>query len=156
VVGQSVFFSRRGHMTFGTWYGGYYGISNAPGFRYIPDQEERIRLSYRFGTTVTAAAKRAVIQLAHELWLEAHPELGECQLPQRTSSVNREGIAYTIFDPQEYLSQGRTGLPSVDLWISSVNPVRAYRPAGVYTPDAPPGVNVRVASIRPLFPSDAP
>lgn len=109
-----------------------------------PGNTELIRLRYKFGSTVTPAARRAVLYLAHQLWLECNPDAGECQLPERTTSVNREGLSYTIFDPQTYLQQGKTGLPSVDLWLSTVNGSKALRPAGVWTPDSAPGVNTSV------------
>jgi hypothetical protein len=130
------------------------------------DESNRVdylRLTYEFGSTVTEAARRAVIQFAHELWLEANPDQGECALPDRTTSVNREGLSYTIIDPQEYLTHGGVGLPTVDLWISSVNPgtadrfpSRALRPSGVWTPNSPPPVSTRITTVRPLFPQETP
>jgi hypothetical protein len=114
---------------------------------------DRIRVSYQFGSTITASARRAVLWLAHQFWLESSgcEECGECQLPGRTTSVQREGISFTLLDPQDYLQQGRTGVPSVDLWLASTNPRRALRPAGVYSPDSPPPENVRIKSVRPVW-----
>lgn len=114
---------------------------------------ERLRLTYQFGSTITASARRAVLWLAHQFWLEAAgcEDCGECQLPGRTTSVQREGLSYTLIDPQDYLRDGKTGVPTVDLWISSVNPKRAIRPAQVITPDSPAGENISVQSARPVW-----
>lgn len=116
-------------------------------------EEEQIRLNYRFGSTITASARRAVLMLAHQFWLETAQcsECGECELPTRTTTVTREGISYTMLDPQDYLDRGKTGLPSVDLWIATVNPRRATRAPGVWSPDAPPPAQRSIRSARPLF-----
>jgi hypothetical protein len=114
---------------------------------------ERLRVTYQFGSTITASARRAVLWFAHQIWLESADcdECGECQLPGRTTSVQREGLSFTLLDPQDYLRDGKTGLPSVDLWISSTNPRKALRPAGVFTPDAPAPENISVQSVRPVW-----
>jgi len=116
-------------------------------------QQERLRLTYQFGSTITGSARRAVLWLAHQFWLEADgcEDCGECQLPGRTTAVQREGLSYTLLDPQDYLRDGKTGVPTVDLWISSVNPKRALRPSAVHTPDAPPPENVSIRSLRPVW-----
>lgn len=113
----------------------------------------RIRVTYQFGSTITASARRAVLWFAHQLWLEANgcQDCGECQLPERTTSVQREGISYTLLSPQDYLREGKTGLPSVDLYLASVNPRRASRPSAVFTPDSPPPENVSVQTVRPVW-----
>lgn len=114
---------------------------------------DRLRVTYQFGSTITASARRAVLWLAHQIWLEGNgcDDCGECQLPGRTTSVQREGISYTLIDPQDYLRDGKTGLPSVDLWISSVNPRKALRAAGVFTPDSPPPENISIQTARPVW-----
>lgn len=110
-----------------------------------PDQE-LYRVTYRMGSTVTRAARAAMLDYAHELWL-AMLGSDECSLPQRTTSVTREGLGIEMLTPQDYLDKGRTGLERVDAWLSQVNPKRALRPAGVYTPDSPPGVGVRLRRV---------
>jgi hypothetical protein len=113
----------------------------------------RIRVTYQFGSTITASARRAVLWFAHQLWLEGNGcgECGECQLPERTTSVQREGISYTLLSPQDYLREGKTGLPSVDLYLASVNPRRALRPSAVFTPDSPAPENVSIQTVRPVW-----
>lgn len=101
---------------------------------------ERIRLRYSFGSTVGAAAKRAVITMSRQMWLYEHPEAGECILPERVVSLNREGLSYSFIDPMNFLDIGRTGIPSVDIYLATVNPSKAKVPAAVYIPESPPGV----------------
>lgn len=137
IIGQSVYFAENG-CRLGTWYQSVCGCG--PG-------AETLRMTYEFGSTVTRSAEQAVLRLARQLWLECHPDQGDCELPERVTSVNREGLSYTIFDPMTFLDKGQTGLPKVDLWLATVNPSRALRPAGVFTPDAPPPVNRSVAVI---------
>lgn len=132
IFGQSIYFSPT-QCALGSW---YMNVCTC-----LPVNQEMLRVTYRFGSTITDAAERAVLYLARQLWLECHPDSGDCELPERVTSVNREGLSYTIFDPQEYLQQGKTGIPRVDIWLASVNPSKALRPSGVYTPDSPPPVN---------------
>jgi hypothetical protein len=135
---------------YGNEYGNGYGYrDNDPGLV----RSVRIRVTYQFGSTITASARRAVLWFAHQLWLETNgcQDCGECQLPERTTSVQREGISYTLLNPQDYLRDGKTGLPSVDLYLASVNPRRASRPSAVFTPDSPPPENVSIQTVRPVW-----
>jgi hypothetical protein len=132
---------------------GYYGMGPRGLFCGEMQETDRLRVTYQFGSTITASARRAVLWLAHQFWLEAAgcDDCGECQLPGRTTSVQREGLQFTLLDPQDYLREGKTGVPSVDLWISSVNPKRAIRPAGVYSPESPPAENISISTVRPVW-----
>ncbi|HEX8321639.1 hypothetical protein [Longimicrobium sp.] len=105
--------------------------------------QQILRVEYRFGSTLTRGARNALLAYARQLYL-SFIEDGECQLPDRVTSLTREGISMELITPQDYLDKGRTGLPTVDAWLSQINPKRALRPSGVYTPDSPPGVGVRL------------
>lgn len=115
----------------------------------------RLRLIYEVGSTVSAAARAAVLSLAHELWLQVSPceDCGACRLPTRTTSVQREGISFNIGDPVDpgNLRTG-TGLPEVDLWVAQVNPFRVNRVPRVYDPSRPPSVVQSIISAAPTFP----
>lgn len=108
---------------------------------------ETLRVGYRFGSTVTSAARQAMLYFARQLWLQTQGQ--DCELPERTTSITREGVSYTVMATDDYLDKGHTGIPKVDLWVASANPsagagrtasARANRASGVYTPDSPPGV----------------
>lgn len=102
------------------------------------------RVTYSFASTLTRGAFDAVLQYAHQLWLAAEGA-DECQLPERVTSISREGVELSMLTPADYMDKGRTGLPRVDTWLSQVNPKQAKRPSAVYTPDSPPGVNTRLS-----------
>jgi hypothetical protein len=121
----------------------------------FPQRTEQLRVTYDVGSTITASARKAVLALAHEYWLATSrcDSCDECQLPDRTTSVNREGLSYNLQDPVDPLSVGGTGLPGVDLWVRAVNPHGAKRRSGVWTPDAPPPVVRRVIAARAAFPA---
>jgi hypothetical protein len=104
------------------------------------------RVTYRMASTITRGARQALLDYARQVWL-ALVGSDECALPDRTTSVTREGVGIELLTPQDYLDRGRTGLPQVDEWLAQVNPKRALRPSGVYTPDSPPGVGVRLRKI---------
>lgn len=57
------------------------------------------------------------------------------RLPNRVTSVAREGITATAYDPFNVIQLGYTGLPEVDLWLRSVNPSQLRRRAQVWSPE---------------------
>jgi hypothetical protein len=59
----------------------------------------------------------------------------DCALPQRITSVSRQGVSYTILDQQDFIDELKTGLYAVDLFLKSVNPDKARAKAKVFTPD---------------------
>ena len=90
---------------------------------------------YRWGTPVPDGGRLAASVLSCEM---AKSALGrDCELPQRVSNVNREGVSLTVLDNFEGLEAGRTGLWLVDSWVASVN--RAPRRSRVLSPDTKPG-----------------
>lgn len=103
-----------------------------------PQAGDRMRVEYHYGSTITGAAARACQSLAHEFWLAGQGLA--CALPERVTSVNREGLSFTMIDPQTYLDKGLVGIPAVDTFLATVNRSKAQRPAGIYTPTMPPGV----------------
>lgn len=105
----------------------WYGLREAPGAR-------DITVDYTYGSPPAIDWQRAVNQLAQQFALAEACDAG-CRLPERVTSVAREGISYTLIDPQEFLNEGRTGLYFVDLVLA------AYGGRGrtsVITPEMPP------------------
>ena len=81
----------------------------------------------------------AAIEMANQMvLLETDPDA--CLLPDRVTSISRQGVSFTILDPQNFLKEGRTGLYNVDLFIKSVNPVNALKKAKIFSPDVPKGI----------------
>jgi hypothetical protein len=104
-------------------------------------------ITYTYGTPVPIAGKMAARTLAMEfakLWAGDD----DCALPQRVTSVSRQGVSYTILDNQEFIDELRTGVYAIDLFLKTVNPDNARRKAKVFTPDVPRG---RRYTAKPLY-----
>lgn len=89
---------------------------------------------YWRGTPVPAAGMRACAVLTCEV-LKACYDPDNCRIPKLVELIEREGVTYRFVDPQTWLDNGRTGLPEVDLFITSHNPHGHASPPGVYSPD---------------------
>jgi hypothetical protein len=93
-------------------------------------------VTYSYGTPVPVAGKMAARKLAIEfarLWSGDE----QCELPQRVTSVSRQGVSYTILDNQEFIDELRTGLYEIDLFLKVVNPDNARRKSKVFSVDTP-------------------
>lgn len=55
-----------------------------------------------------------------------------CRIPERVTSVNRQGTSWTLLDPMEFMDKGRTGIYEVDLAINVARP--AKRRARIFHP----------------------
>lgn len=95
-----------------------------------------VEVSYTYGVAPPALGHAAARLLANEL-LKSLVDPSSCGLPDRVTSITREGISMAILDPQDFLDKGRTGLYLVDLFLKSVNPYGARKRARVFSPDTP-------------------
>lgn len=92
-----------------------------------------ILVTYTHGSRPPRAGKDAAVRLANELILWYAGD-SRCALPERITSVARQGISYTILDPQDFIKQGRTGIYAVDSFITSVNPDGQRKKPAVFSP----------------------
>jgi hypothetical protein len=99
-------------------------------------------VTYRFGTRPPALGRLAAKALADQ-YLLAYTGSDECMLPQRVTQVTRQGMSWTLLDPQDFLNKGRTGLYQVDLFLITVNPDGAKLRSRVFSPDLHRGKTVR-------------
>lgn len=98
------------------------------------------QITYAYGQLPPPAGKDAAIRLAIEF---AKKDFGlGCSLPERVTTISREGITFTTLDPMEFLPLGKTGLYRVDLWLASVNPYANRQRARVFSPDLPQAFTV--------------
>lgn len=95
-----------------------------------------IEVTYAYGTEPPAAGKNAARLLATEL-VKLYENDDSCALPQRVTSISRQGISYTLLDNQDFIDELRTGLYAVDLFLKTTNPDRARNRARVFSPDQP-------------------
>lgn len=99
-------------------------------------------VNYLYGMDPPEAGKRAAMRLASEI-MKAITDPDNCALPERVTSVSRQGVNYTVLDPQEFINDGKTGLFEVDLFINAANPAKAYKRPRVLIPGAPQGETMR-------------
>ena len=115
-------------------------------YRGIPWPPGNLEVTYTYGikppTAGRMAAKEFAIQLI-KLW-----EGDDCALPDRVTSISRQGVSYTILDNQDFLENMRTGIYTIDIFLKSANPSKALMPSKVFSPDVPRAR--RAAPIRPL------
>lgn len=100
-----------------------------------------LQITYEYGAEIPEFGKRAARVLANEL-VKARLDPDSCALPDRVTSVSRQGISMTILDPQDFLDGGRTGLYEVDLFLKAVNPDKARKRARVFSPDLKPPARI--------------
>lgn len=93
-------------------------------------------ITYRFGTPPPMGGVQACVTLGTEIARDMYG-LDDCQLPQRVTSISREGVTMTVIDPMQFLDKGHTGLISVDLWITAINPKPRAQRAMIWSPDIP-------------------
>lgn len=90
-----------------------------------------IELAY--GTDPPQMGKNAAQKLACELAKACGG--GDCDLPERVTTLTRQGVSMTLIDPQDFLTEGRTGLLEVDYFLTAVNPNSLARRSTVWSPE---------------------
>lgn len=86
-----------------------------------------------FGGPIPPGGPMAVGVLAFEIAKMCSGQ--DCDLPQRVTSVSRQGVTVTVQDPKEFLDNGLTGLYIPDRWIRTYNPSGIQDRARAYSPD---------------------
>jgi hypothetical protein len=95
-----------------------------------------LTVEYVYGLTPPEDGVEAARALADELvMLFGGGEGDDCRL-KNVTSFSRNGVNYEIEDARTILTDGRTGIPEVDLFVASVNPKRAQMRSRVLSPDA--------------------
>jgi len=95
-----------------------------------------IEVSYTYGTNPPPLGKMAARRVAIEfvkLWEGDE----DCALPQRVTSVTRQGVTYTVLDSQDFLQEMRLGIYEIDLFLKVINPSKAQKRSKVFSPDIP-------------------
>lgn len=108
-------------------------IHAVTGVRWTPCNVE---VTYSYGVEPPTLGKMAARTLAIE-FVKLFNNDDDCALPQRITSIARQGISYTLLDSQDFIQEMRTGLYAVDMFLKSVNPHKAVAKARVFTPDVP-------------------
>lgn len=106
-----------------------------------------LEITYSYGTEPPAMGKMAARTLAIELAKLWNNE-DDCALPQRVTSISRQGISYTLLDNQDFLQEMRTGLYAIDLFLKSTNPDKARAKARVFSPDIARGRRIVAKGLK--------
>lgn len=95
-----------------------------------------VEVTYTYGSPPPAAGRTAARSLATEL-VKSYEGDDSCALPQRVTSVSRQGVSYTVLDNQDFIDELKTGIYSIDLFLRVVNPDKARARSRVFSPDVP-------------------
>ena len=106
-------------------------IIATPGANWSPSNVE---VTYTYGTPPPTAGKAAARILAIEL-VKLYEGDDTCALPQRVTSISRQGVSYTLLDSQDFIDELRTGIYAIDLFLKTANPDKARARARVFSPD---------------------
>ena len=104
----------------------------------IPWTPCNLEITYSYGTYAPTMGRMAARTLAIE-FVKLFEGSDDCALPQRVTSIARQGISYTLLDNQDFIEEMRTGIYMVDLFLKSTNPDKARAKARVFSPDVPRG-----------------
>ena len=93
----------------GAWYRNNWGTSPC----HKPD---RVAVEYSIKSNLPPGSGAVVCRLASEYTKAAAGQA--CALPERITSVTRQGVSWTILDSQTFFDKGLIGVGSIDHWIS--------------------------------------
>lgn len=80
------------------------------------NQDLIVQVEYLTKPNLPAGSTRAVKRLSMELYLSASGS-DDCSLPERVTSVNRQGVSWTLLDPMTFMQEGLIGIGPIDQWI---------------------------------------
>lgn len=87
------------------------------GWNLLDDDPIRFRATWAYGRPIPRGGRRAAALFTAEI---AKACAGQaCQIPQRVTQITREGISYTVLDSMQMITEGRTGIALVDLWVAA-------------------------------------
>lgn len=92
------------------------------------------RATWAYGRRVPTGGQKAAQLFVTEI---AKLCIGDksCQIPQRVTSMTREGMTFTILDSMKMIEEGRTGIALIDLWLVSDKAGRKSKPR-IFAPGA--------------------
>lgn len=95
-----------------------------------------IEISYSYGAEPPVLGKMAARRVAIE-FIKLWTGDSDCALPERITSVSRQGVTYTVLDSQDFLQEMRMGIYEIDLFLKTNNPNKAQKRSKVFSPDIP-------------------
>lgn len=102
-------------------------------------EDETFVVTYRYGSRPPEMGVRAAAALACQLAQAAEPEKFHnaegCAVPQRVTTIVRQGLTMQIAEPLTDWLAGKTGIMQIDVFLQAVNPQQIIRPARIVSPD---------------------
>lgn len=92
-------------------------------------------ITYSFGEPPPEGGVQAAVELAVER--AAYARGDQCAWPKTVTAATRQGLSLEIANPLDFIAEGRTGLPGVDMWLGAVNPQARPQRGRVWSPDLP-------------------
>ena len=77
-----------------------------------------VQIAYRIAANLPPGSEATVAWLATEYGKAAAGQT--CALPERITSITRQGVSWTMLDPQDFYDKGLTGMARVDNWLVPV------------------------------------
>lgn len=81
-------------------------------------QDRVVRVHYQIGSTLPPGTQVLVAWLADQYVKAATGQ--KCSLPERVTSVTRQGVSWTMLDPMDFLDKRFTGMGRIDSWLATV------------------------------------
>ncbi len=102
----------------------------------VSTTDDAWQVTYLWGLPVPSILQKAAGELACE-WMKNCLGL-PCRLPQRVSSISRQGVSVSFADIDQLLQNGLTGVTTVDQIIRQFNPYRLPSRMRIASPDIHP------------------
>jgi hypothetical protein len=77
-----------------------------------------VRIVYEIGSNLPPGTESLTAWLATEFGKAASGQA--CALPERITNITRQGVSWTVLDPQDFLDKGFTGMSRIDAWLAPV------------------------------------
>ena len=78
-----------------------------------------VRIYYQTDSTLPPGTEGRVAWFANQCHLAATGDKA-CSLPERITSVTRQGVSWSMLDPMDFLDKKLTGVGRLDAWLSTV------------------------------------
>lgn len=111
-----------------------YTIRDKTWIHFLSPVSRAVEVTYTAGVLPPMAGRMAARALALQfakLWEGAD----DCELPDRVTSVSRQGLTVTVLDNQQFIDDLKTGVYQIDLFLKTVNPDKARNRSKVFSPD---------------------
>ena len=102
-----------------------------------------IEVTYSYGARPPADMIAGIEELASQYTLmlsDQPPTIPGCSLPPNAKSVSTRGMSIELEDTDEILSQGKTGIDSLDNAIARYNMIQARSRSRLVSPTFPPSI----------------